>query len=639
MKSRKLILVITFLLLISSYTFTFPASAQSSLKELRITGVETSGFPEINISLQALDTFNLPLSGLTSTHINVAENGQEMTFSMEPLSTGIRAVFIIDAGIGLDSSGATGNSRYSEMKQAIKDFLVNMSPSDSIMVLVQDGDKVNVISQFSSSATDIQEGIDKYRYNALQGSSGYLAILEAVARLNDQTDGKKPFIVFFSSGIQNLTQEDFDTLNSQLSDLNHPIVHTVLFRASDDKQGRRLKDIADLSGGLYDRYSSPEVIERIYTSIIIWRNQYLITYRSPSSSTGNREVVITTSLNNIPTTKTYNISLQSPQVTIQNPLANSTVIQKPGATTESQTGSETDFAPLKVKIDWPDEHPRKITSILIMVNNQTQGSVANPTLDNSGFAEIPWDLRTYTQVGQNPVSIQVQVTDELGMTGASASIPVIVLVQPDACNGIPDILCPAVILFLPYSNFLALGIALIALALVIVFRRQIASVGGPMIERVGDFVTRVTKRRTVSTPKAYLEALEGVEVGRRIFEIFGTTPIGRSRRHAELIFHGTDENSPISRLHCTILDEDGTLSIRDEDSQWGTYLNEKKLESLESLELHDNDIIELANVERGGVKIRFTLANPSENDSESNQEGNDKSYSEEEWRTTKPRRR
>jgi pSer/pThr/pTyr-binding forkhead associated (FHA) protein len=152
------------------------------------------------------------------------------------------------------------------------------------------------------------------------------------------------------------------------------------------------------------------------------------------------------------------------------------------------------------------------------------------------------------------------------------------------------------------------------------------------------FVSRVTTRRTYSTPKAYLTIIDGSGFmsGRSTFELYGTTPIGRSRRHAELIFQATEEASPISRLHCTILDDDGIFFIRDEDSQWGSFLNGEKLEPLEGKELHDADIIELAQVERGGMRFRFSLA--EEQEVSKFKSSTDFDTNDEEGRMTKARR-
>jgi hypothetical protein len=584
---------------------------QVAIQSLHITAVDTSEFPAVKVHLQAIGTNNEPSADLTPQSLIVAEDKNPMQFSMEPEEAGIRVVFVIDAGAGLSAVGGSGKSRISEMKSVIQQYLSHMNVADSVMVLAQEGLKTTLISDFSSSASDIQGSVQNYGHDTTKASSGYSGILDALTRLQQQNDGRQQYIVFLSSGIQLQAPDVYRNMVNLLEGRDHPTTHAFLFRAANDGYASNIRDIASLGGGTYVMYSSPEDVSPIFDAMSLWRSQYLITYRSPNPNSGNRLVVVTNAANSMPTTKTYSITLQPPQISIQDPVANSTVIRKPNTAALGQTGASTDVSPLKVKVEWPDLHPRKLSSISVVVGGQTQGTVANPTLDSSGLVEVSWDLRSYMQIGQNPVSLQVQATDELGITAASPSLSLIVLMQPDACKGLPTSLCSVAVVLMPYANFLAVGIALLALALVLVFRRQIASVGSPILERGIEAVTRLTKRRTVSTPKAYLQAVAGVDSGRTTFDLYGTTPIGRSRRHAELIFHATDEDSPISRLHCTLLEEDGAFSIRDEDSQWGTYLNNKKLEALAAKPVHDGDEIELGQAERGGVRLRFSLANPS----------------------------
>ena len=108
--------------------------------------------------------------------------------------------------------------------------------------------------------------------------------------------------------------------------------------------------------------------------------------------------------------------------------------------------------------------------------------------------------------------------------------------------------------------------------------------------------------------RAYLVPLEGFDrLPSKPYEIYGTTAIGRSRRHADLLFHIGDEDSAISRLHCTILDEDDHFAIRDEDSTNGTLVNDEMLVPLESLMLQDGDVIDIAPLERGGLRFLFQL--------------------------------
>jgi hypothetical protein len=602
-----LALFIVCLLLMSS--FVLPVFAQGTLSNLKLSPFDISDFPNVKTSLQAIGSDNEPITDLTNQSISVTEDGQPVQFSIAPYAAGIKVDFLIDAGPGLNSIGATGDKRINEMKAVIKSFISQMNISDSVMISALDGNQTNVINDFSSSSTDLQNALDNYQYSASQYSSGYDGILNALSMLNKQKDGKKQFIVFLSSGIQEGHDNTYQTIISQLTGTDHPTIHTLLFRKGDeDVWSPNLQELANLGGGIYSQYNSNLVTDSLYQSMGLWRNQYLITYRSTSNSVGNRQVVITTLSNNIQTTGTYEISLQPASVIIQDPVASSVLIRRPSTTNQSQSDTETDVSQVKVNIQWPDGHPRNITSVQLLAGNQSVGTLTNPSLDSTGQLEIPWDLRAFTKLGQNPISLQVQVTDEIGITGSSSSIPLIVLVQSNVCNGLPNFLCPAITFISPYANYLAMLIALIALILVIVFRKKIVSVGGNIIEK-GITVIENTIHYKKSNPKAYLEVLEGYSERTR-FEIYGNTPIGRDHSVTELTFQERDKNSAISKLHCTILDDDdGTFSIRDEDSSNGTNLNGKTLEVLVPEALHEGDIIELGQVERGGIKFRFSLSN------------------------------
>ncbi len=110
--------------------------------------------------------------------------------------------------------------------------------------------------------------------------------------------------------------------------------------------------------------------------------------------------------------------------------------------------------------------------------------------------------------------------------------------------------------------------------------------------------------------RASLIAKSGLDASAKsVFPIYGTTSIGRSSRHANLIMHSDKEASLISLLHCTILDEDGSFWIRDEQSNNGTYLNGKKLLEFEKNLLRDGDTISLAPERDGGVVFTFVLVN------------------------------
>ena len=112
----------------------------------------------------------------------------------------------------------------------------------------------------------------------------------------------------------------------------------------------------------------------------------------------------------------------------------------------------------------------------------------------------------------------------------------------------------------------------------------------------------------LGSAKASLLVLEGQSGTRQMeFGIHGTTTIGRSTDFAQLVLQSNRENSPISRLHCTLLERDGRFEIRDEATPNGTYVNGIRLVKAEIRPLKDGDTLEIAQVRHGGVKFKFQL--------------------------------
>jgi pSer/pThr/pTyr-binding forkhead associated (FHA) protein len=126
----------------------------------------------------------------------------------------------------------------------------------------------------------------------------------------------------------------------------------------------------------------------------------------------------------------------------------------------------------------------------------------------------------------------------------------------------------------------------------------------------------LTRRQSTAKARAYLKILGGDEDTGRLLPIHGDTRIGRSRSNADIHFHGDEEESVISRLHCTIVDMESHFEIKDESSSYGTFLNGARLTPMVLEKLSEGDEIELAQVQRGGVKLKFQLAGDDELGSE-----------------------
>lgn len=561
--------------------------AQSNPSTFEITSIDQSNFPDNSFYFFAYNANGLPIPDLTKSDIRVIEDQELVDFSLLEETIGVRVVFVIDAGMGINSIGSTGITRYSEMKNFISGFVKKMDVASSVSVVSFENGQYKIISDFGNRVDVINERMESYTPNPNAYSNGINAISIALSELANVNDERKEFIVLLSPGLELQPVESFSTYSEQIKTPKSPFVYTVLFRRDEGGMSSRLIEVASIGNGHF-LYYTPEAkdnLDSFFNHILEWQNQYKVTYRIPNFFSGSHEISLLNDAQSIRISTSYNLDISEPVVTIIEPSNNQTL---------NQSSAEKLF--VKIEVTFPDNLKRKIKSVVLTVDGKPVTTITD--LKDTKL-EIPWESNLVEISETTPLQLDVEITDELGLS--SKSYPVQIILNPELR---PDLTRKMT----PLSLGLQIGALVLAMAsvvLVIIFRRQIANAGGAMITKATDFIEIITKPRRDLIAKAYMEVLAGVESTGKI-EIYGTTPIGRSKKYADLVFHAGEENSPISNLHCTILDEEDVFFIRDEQSTWGTFLNQNKLSPLEKYQLHDGDEIFLAPVERGGIKLKYS---------------------------------
>jgi hypothetical protein len=551
----------------------------------------------------------MPVQTLPAATLRLFEDNVNLPIlSSEPSDIGVRVAFVIDVGEGVRNTGASLASVYTTAQTALQTFFVGrpwmIGGVDEITVVVQEGPTSRVVVPMTSDPSVAAGAMVAYtpppdRDFAESPDYGVWTAAALKAAMDELefapgAPGKTRALVLITPGMR----ADLSAEAERAIGLGAPIHVFVARNYRSTYWTDALKPLASVTGGDYMAAFENDNFEPLFDKLAAQRLQHIVSYRSISPNPGARQVAleIVSGSQIFGATSQYSVSIQPPAVEIISP--------SPGAeiTREAESGdtpedAEPTFISVVAQIAWPDGLPREVRLAQLLVDGV---SVAQGTLAD-GKVESMWDLRGYQEKGKIPAGLQIQVEDELGLRGLSSAVNVSVEYVPP--GWIPS---QAILLYF------SVAIALIALGMAIFLFVNRAKVM-PVVQHAGDsiqdFVERVTGRRTALTAKAFLIPLDGFESPpTKPFEIFGTTAIGRSRRNADLLFHVHDEDSPISRLHCTILDEDDHFAIRDEDSTNGTLVNGEKLAPLEPHMLHDGDMVEVAPLERGGLKFLFQLA-------------------------------
>ncbi len=623
-----------------------PAYSQAVIKQVVITRVTADQFPVVDVRVRVLGGDGAPLPTLGDNDLIVKENGLTVVYTHHTVRVGIRVALVFDLGAGITAKGGSGEKRIDEMKQAAQRFVDGMIDGDAVaIVTVLPGDTVFIAQPTVGTGTptpapEIQspepnsktvqpltsdkkllkaaiDGINPGQVDSL--SRGLVGIERGLTDLKSASETETAqAVLFFSSGIQaGGFDSEFSRIEGIASKSGIPI-HAVGFGDTSMLEGlaQKLEGLAQKTGGQFAYYDSAAALDELYTLLDSHRTQYELSFRSTQSTTSERTITVSANPPDPaapPASQAYKVTPAPPTILFTAPTADAVFTRTAATYNADLNAVEPTTTVVLAQVNWGDQVPRQIRRAKLLVNGELQG----PELTDPGNQlSFPWDLSTYQTPGVT-VPLQIQVEDELGLTATSeallVSVDMVIPAIPGICDaktGLERTWCEA---YRDYSGLIAaipgtiaLIIAIPTLIIAVVafrFRRNI----GDAVEAVTNTM-RNTLRFRAMTVKAYLIAMDGLtDAGRSTFPIYGTTPIGRDKRVSELLFHQADEKSPISGLHCTILDDAGEFKIRDEGSTNRTFVNGIEI-SEDETSLHDGDEIEVAPVERGGIRFTFRLA-------------------------------
>jgi Mg-chelatase subunit ChlD len=608
-------------LLLAGVGLLFPAGlvrSQGVASTVRIVKVDASSFPEVRVQILVLGAGGLEASAPTKESLSVSENNKKVEYEIEQQEMGAEVGFVLDAGLGLINSGATGATRLQEMKEIVVELTQDpalLTGKDVFYVVAQEPNAPAVLVNPQTPATQIPTILNQYNpqttYSPAYLLEGVSSMLDWFAKENSSGSGRAQAIVVISGTMAVNNKFPLTSVMNKAVGMGVP-VHTIQVRHSMAQQ-ETLEDLAEGTGGRFFFYTAegaPSIsgLKPLLTGL---RTQYVLTYRSPNAETGTRVVAIGLQYgqNEKPALSQYDVTVQPPVAVIRSPGDDQTIRPEAYVPTEDPKATPVTGIVVTASVSWPDGHPRKIKQATLLVNSKPQATLTDPS-DQEQLTFV-WNPDKETATG--PVTLQIQIADELGLVGLSDQV--VVRIGAGAAG---TSLCPAGSTS-PLCNlslggvlpYLALLIALAALVLVVVFRKPIAGTAQQAVGAATEFIQEVgTTLRFKNKPgggsRAMLVDMDGNSgTGRSSFELFGTTSMGRSKKNADLVFQATQADSPISRLHCTILEEDGAFFLRDDQSANGTYLNGVRLVPMDRNPLKDGDEIQLANPEKNGVRLQF----------------------------------
>lgn len=640
----KIRLLVIFISLLTLVFVGLPVQAQGIPARIDIIGIDFAAYPQVDVRIRVVDRNNEPVTALNAGYVQISEDGIPQTLTefseIAPLNSstdgGLYLHFVIDTGWNMRDS-----LRWERTQNAISTFVsTEMSDQDLVEITVLERGGSRQILPPTSDASKIQQAMDDYRLPSsdpdyrtpISSINDWIAGIES----NEASRERAKLIILLTANFYGgpdgshtyiPRQEVREEVADKAKAAGIPI-YTFLVGA---ENGFSIYPtaIAERSGGQAFRVRTVADLTFPYSVIERYRHYYQISYRSQGSLSGTRQVTVTTgSLS--PAIGSYDIQLQPPSVTIEAPEDGKTILRSSASFVPEEQWSSIQpiTETVRVSVSFPDKYPRHAT-VTLLVNDDPSGI---QTITGTAQLEYSWNLLAEQAPGETEYTLAVDVLDELNLP-ATVEIQnrVNLTIPPDPTTTQPPPPTPE-----PTgtpeekedeeedkaSSSLTWVILTIVATLIVVL----------VITATMFFPKSPDSRRTTSEaiirftseilgiinpnkkPRAHLKVLAGdTHLVGDMLAILGEVTLGTDDNLSDYVFQSDKVNAKVSRQHCMLT---GDFDLIDLGSKNGTFLKRnnnpssyEKLTPEKATRLNHGDIIDLAPLSEGGVRLQFILLN------------------------------
>ena len=602
-----------------------PAAAQDATPEaealpsLRITGINTSQFPDVQVTLYGenlgIDLAQLPLTLREDTDVR-SETARQLS------EVGIQTAFVLDASGSMraDSLWLEGRPRYEEFRAAIERFLDLgvLSAQTDWLAAYTTGATEDEFRTISPWTQDHNALLNAALQDTPQDQATLTPLFDLIGFALDRFDdagvpanANRSLIVFSDGDAANSDLDDNNVI-ARADEMNVRIYTVMIGPELDDGEGlaaeqrkNNLEGIARLTSGAYTLLDAPDRLDAVWNALAGQRTQLAVNYHLGRAQPQQLEVVAT--LPNRPAltrTAAFPVVGAKPvQIEVVDPPANTPIVRSGGAFDTPLGELEPRELPIQLRFTWPEGQPaRQLTRVEYTINDNTQVQAQEP-YDQFVFPIADLPAGDYT--------LRVRAFDELGVEANSAPFPLAVRTQlplPPTATPLPTATVaptPAPVVEppppFPYLRTLLLsGLLLFLLAFLFYRRRrrqqeapetEIDYPAGGALGRIGaDWsldgadrdlgdVTEVPAAPPFNpVPAAYL-VLEDSEhrrdhLPKRItLHIDSVVRIGRRPDLSDVVL----DDRQVSRAHAIVTHKEDGFHIQDNGSKGGTYVNKRRL--------------------------------------------------------------
>ncbi len=587
-----------------------PAAArqvQSERTDLRITAVDSTAFPMVNVRVLTTTAGSAPVGDLS--RLILRENGvpiPEATAAQVPV--GVDVALVVDANADFflfdDNSGLNRRDKLAAGVTRFAEQFMNPNGPDRISIIVPD--ETNTSTAFlvtdANRPSDVANAINAYNPAATGATPLQDMITAAIDHLAGSEDGRFQAILLYTDGARLPRQLDYPALVEAAQAARIPIYVAILGADASAEEIANAAALYDPTNGLHVHMPTPEAVDPIYAIFQAQGQQTELSYQSALRQNGEHQVSV--SLGNVRDAAGFELQLAAPETVIESPPS---PVRRAGSAVDTPlTLLQPAVLPLTVRVNWPDGRPRGIVEVLFRVDGTAQPLAVLPTADADGNLPLPWDI---SQRDAGTYRLEVEIIDELGFRAAAEPLEIAIEVtRPSPPTPTP---APTRTPVPPLSErlggpllptLLILALAVIAGGAVVVLRRRAAK-ALPATEAPVPRIVPAAGPRPTDGHVAVLawQATDG-SLGDQIELAAADVTLGRDPEAVDIIIDAPGVSRLHARIRRTAAEE---YWLYDEGSATGTFLNYERL-ALAPKMLHHNDVVQL-----GQVTLRFRLELPT----------------------------
>jgi hypothetical protein len=577
---------------------------------LTITGVNRSRFPELGVNLIVTDGQSQPLNNLSG--LRFWENGVPIAdFELRDVLVGVDLFFVLDGSARLleieDDAGLTRMQLIKDTIQFYSGRFMDVAGRDRVSIVVPNGQGGEALVRDVAQPGELIDAVNQYNPQQV-ADDGAVEVVDTALSLAESraSGGRFQAIVLFTDGIQlnPLLTED---VVARARQLQVPIFVLLLGPSESENAVERISSLTIPTRGRHTFMPGTAESSELFQVVLNNATQTQLVYETNLSQSGSYPIDV--AFDDAQDETVLELRIEPPEVAIN---LEPDVIRRSGTQPDTELSAlQPAVQPVPVTVTWPDELPRQLTSMSLLVDGEPQDA---PVIGNSEALQFDWDI---SELEEGEYTLSVEVTDALGLTAESEPVAITIeLVRPQPLPTPTATPTPTPLevigRIVPVESLPSvgsgplLGAAFLVVLLLVLVTRQLSS---GEVERRSDPLH--SDRGPVERPDVQASAgalLQPAQQTLAPFPIVGdNVTLGRDADYADVVI----DDQTISLLHARIRRQNGVYWLYDEGSEQGTLLNFERL-GLAPQQLADGDEVQL-----GRVRLRFYVVQEFETDLDS----------------------